>query len=168
MLNRYRLTFVCCTLVLLTLLAPAHCTSLAAPLPPSDANAMEEQVRQKINSIRRKHGLAPLQGNAVLAGIAREYSRRMAEENFFAHEDPGGRTLLGRLRKADVPYRVAAENIFTSTNVPDPVAAAVSGWMNSPGHRANILLPDVTGTGVGIWREGNSFYFTQIFLLPPG
>ncbi len=168
MLLRYRQTIVSCTTVLLALLAPIASTSLDTPAPRNGINAMEEQVGQQINNIRREQGLVPLQGNAALAGIAREYSRRMAVENFFAHEDPAGRTLLDRLRKANVPYQVAAENIFTSTNMPDPVAAAVSGWMNSPGHRANILRPEVTQTGVGIWREGNSFYFTQIFILPPG
>lgn len=125
---------------------------------------MEEGVRQRINEKRREHGLSPLQGSDEVAQVAREHSRRMAEEKFFGHVDPAGRAFFDRLRGAGIDYRAAAENIFSSTNVPDPVESAVKGWMGSPGHRANILRPEFNQTGVGIWREGDTFYFTQVFL----
>jgi uncharacterized protein YkwD len=131
---------------------------------PAQLVRMEERVRQRINEMRREHGLDPLQSSSELAHLAREHSRRMAEENFFAHVDPEGRSLIDRLREAGIDYRAAAENISSSTNVPDPVDFAVNGWMESPGHRANILRPEFNATGVGIWREGDTFYFTQVFL----
>jgi uncharacterized protein YkwD len=134
---------------------------------PTDLADMEEQVRKGINAVRREHGLKPLKGHAELTRVAREHSRRMVKEKFFAHVDPDGRSMVDRLQAAGIGYQMAAENIFSSTNVPDPVSTAVTGWMNSPGHRTNILRPEVTHTGVGIWRKGESFYFTQVFLRPP-
>jgi uncharacterized protein YkwD len=125
---------------------------------------MEERVRQRINQRRSEHGLGPLQSSSELARLAREHSRRMAEEKFFAHVDPAGRSLIDRLQQAGIDYWAAAENIFSSTNVSDPVEFALRGWMESPGHRANILRPEFKQTGVGIWREGDTFYFTQVFL----
>ena len=167
---RQKVLTVCALLLSLAgadLPAAALVAPVAATAVRKDVNTLETEVRQGINNVRREHGLTPLQDNAALARIAREYSRRMAKENFFAHEDPQGRTLVDRLEQAGIAYRVAAENILTMTNIPDPVNSAIKGWMNSQGHRANILRKDVTETGVGIWREGDTFYFTQVFLRPP-
>lgn len=159
-----------CMLVALCFFYGKSSTVVFASAPgkaAADLADMEEQVRKGINAVRREHGLAPLQGNADLADVARSHSRRMVEEKFFAHVDPDGHSMVDRLQAAGIAYRLAAENIFSCTNVPDPVATAVTGWMNSPGHRTNILRPEVTETGVGIWQEGDSFYFTQVFLRPP-
>lgn len=157
------LTFLLCLLAVVVPSAPA---AKAGGQP--DLAALEEQVRQKINAIRKEHGLPTLAADKLLARVARGHSRRMAEENFFSHDDPAGRSLVDRLQEAKIAYRAAGENIFRSTNVADPVQAAVDGWMKSPGHRANILHPAFGQTGVGIWRVGNAFYFTQVFLGPPG
>lgn len=125
---------------------------------------MESQVREQINQIRQQQGLTPLRQNDQLAEVARNYSRRMAEEDFFAHVSPKGDTLSDRVEAAGVFYFMIGENLFTSTNIADPVPASVKGWMNSPGHRENILRSEFRETGIGVWRQGNTYYFTQLFL----
>lgn len=127
---------------------------------------METTVRQRINEIRRKRDLKPLEENEKLARLARAYSRRMAQKGFFSHTDPSGETAVDRARSADLSFALLGENIFKSVNAPDPVKLAVQGWMDSPGHRKNILRPGFTQTGVGIWREGKTYHYTQLFMRP--
>lgn len=125
---------------------------------------MEGQVREEINVIRQKQGLSQLKHNERLAQVARSYSRRMAKEKFFAHTSPKGDTPAQRVQAAGIFYLLVGENLFTSTNIPQPVSTAVDGWMKSPGHRANILRSEYRETGIGVWRQGNTYYITQLFL----
>lgn len=143
---------------------PSRSLQQFAPIQSASTAAMEEQVRQRINAIRQQQGLSELRQHAELAQVARSYSRRMAEQQFFAHQSPQGDTMVERVRSAGIRYFMLGENLFTSTNIPQPVPAAVTGWMNSPGHRANILQSEYRETGVGVWRQGNTYYFTQLFL----
>lgn len=140
----------------------------SAQEPQSIQSASTEQieiaVRQSINQVRQDEELLPLQHNDKLAEIARKYSRQMAENNFFSHTGDDGTTLQDRVRNGGIIYWVVGENLFTSTNVSQPVNVAVDGWMDSPGHRENILRPVFTETGVGVWRVDNSYYITQLFL----
>ncbi|HIK14254.1 MAG TPA: CAP domain-containing protein [Leptolyngbyaceae cyanobacterium M33_DOE_097] len=140
-----------------------------AQLSPSSAQStataqMEAQVRQQINKIRQQKGLVELRNNEKLAQVARNYSRRMAEEKFFAHVSPQGDTLSDRVEAEKIFYFLIGENLFTSTNIPKPVPAAIDGWMKSPGHRENILRSEFRETGIGVWKVGNTYYFTQLFL----
>ncbi|MFM7425157.1 MAG: CAP domain-containing protein [Elainella sp.] len=130
----------------------------------SQTAQMEQKVQQQINAIRQQQGLTELHHNNKLAEVARNYSRRMAEQDFFAHVGPEGDTLADRVGAAGIFYFRVGENLFTSTNIPDPVPAAVEGWMNSPGHRENILRSEYRETGIGIWHTGNTYYFTQLFM----
>jgi len=70
------------------------------------------------------------------------------------------------VKEAGLNYRMVGENIFGSYNMDDPAGAAVNKWMQSPGHRKNILTPEFTQTGVGIWKEGSRYRFVQVFLKP--
>lgn len=144
---------------------PTQSPTAAAPAQSPAIAQMESQVRQQINAIRRQRGLTELSNNEKLAQVARNYSRRMAEENFFAHVSPQGDTLSDRIKAAGIFYFMVGENLFTSTNISQPVPAAIQGWMQSPGHRENILRREFRQTGVGIWQEGTQYYFTQLFLL---
>ncbi len=127
---------------------------------------MEEEVVRRINEERRRQGLDPLSVNADLARVARAFSRQMSREGFFSHTDPAGRGMVDRLRDAGIRYRISGENISMNVNAPDPVDLAVRGWMRSPGHRENILRGAYTETGVGIWRDGDTYHFTQLFIRP--
>ncbi|MCC5635875.1 CAP domain-containing protein [Nostoc sp. CHAB 5844] len=140
------------------------------PPPPSvspesaKSADIEAAVRQGINQVRQKNGLQPLKNNEKLTQVARNYSRQMAQKKFFSHTGSDGSTLPDRVRAGRVTYWMVGENLFMCTNVPKPVPAAIKGWMNSPGHRANILRPVFRETGVGVWRVGNTYYMTQLFL----
>ena len=141
-------------------------SSQPEPLPsqsPSTAT-METQVIEQINQIRLQKGLSELRFNEKLTVVARRYSKEMAEKNFFSHNSPEGDTVVERVRAEGVYYIMVGENLFKGTNLPQPVSIAVNGWMNSPGHRANILRPEYRETGVGVWRIGNTYYMTQLFL----
>ncbi|NJK41948.1 MAG: CAP domain-containing protein [Acaryochloridaceae cyanobacterium SU_2_1] len=128
---------------------------------------MSEQVYAEINDIRRSNGLRPLRWHDGLAKVARQHSENMAVNNFFSHTDRQGDTALERTQRARIPFKVVAENLAWSDGAPDPVAISVDGWMRSPGHRQNILRPEVTDTGVGTVRQGNAVYFTQLFIRRP-
>jgi uncharacterized protein YkwD len=134
------------------------------PVQSPQTAEMEEQIRQRINEIRQKEGLTELQANPRLAEVARRYSQQMAEQDFFSHTSPTGETPAQRVRSAGITYRMVGENLFTSTNIPQPVNAAVEGWMDSPGHRENILRSQYRETGIGVWRDGQTYYVTQLFL----
>ena len=125
---------------------------------------MEAQVQQRVNQICLSHGLSQLRNNENLASVARNYSQKMAQQNFFGHTSPAGNTMVQRVQGAGIFYLVVGENLFMCTNVPQPVPAAVQGWMDSPGHRENILRPEYRETGIGVWRKGNTYYFTQLFM----
>lgn len=125
---------------------------------------MEAAIRQQINEIRQERDRVPLENNERLAEVARNYSRQMAEENFFSHVDPKGVTPAQRVRAGGIIYVMVGENLFKGRNLPQPVEYAVRGWVDSPGHRDNLLQPDYRETGVGIWRQGNTYYMTQLFL----
>lgn len=137
---------------------------LVSARPPEAIAEIETQVWQQINQIRQRNGLSQLQNNPQLAAVARDYSRKMATAGFFSHTGPDGSTPAKRVAAAGIQYDRLGENLFQSTNAPDPVKLAVTGWMQSPGHRANILQSNYTQTGVGIWRQGKTYYITQLFM----
>lgn len=143
---------------------PNQQSTPSSPAQSTSTAEMEEQVRQQINAIRQQKNLTPLENNAKLAAVARDYSRRMAIENFFEHTSPKGDTAADRARSAGIFYVMLGENLFTSTNIPQPVPAAIEGWMDSPGHRENILRAEYRQTGIGVWQKGNTYYFTQLFM----
>ena len=132
----------------------------------SDLRFVEQAITQRINVIRQEHGLAPLQRNAPLTRVARTYSCEMAAGGFFAHESPSGEDAADRVLAAGLEYRAVGENLAYTTNAPDPVDAAIDGWMKSDGHRENILSVEYTWTGVGVCRNGETLYYTQLFFDP--
>lgn len=138
-----------------------------APQPASQSTRsleIEAAVREQINQVRQENGLNSLKQNDKLAQVARNYSRQMAQKNFFSHTGADGSTLAQRVKAGGLSYWIVGENLFKSTNIPQPVPTAVDGWMKSPGHRENILRPAFTETGVGVWQAGNTYYITQLFM----
>lgn len=129
---------------------------------------METFIHARISDIRVKNGLEPLKRNAKLDQVARNYSRLMAEKNFFSHYGPKGESVADRVRGAGIFYLVVGENLAKSGGYNRPATVAVEGWMQSPGHRENVLRPVFRESGVGAWRQGRATYFTQVFLKAPG
>jgi uncharacterized protein YkwD len=129
---------------------------------------MEVAVLLEINTIRQNQGQPALRPNAALAQVARSYSERMATQNFFSHTDPAGNQAVQRLFSAGISFELVGENLYRSVNAADPIQDAVQGWMASPSHRETLLRPIFTETGVGAWQDGETYYFTQLFIQPRG
>lgn len=132
-------------------------TSDAADTPVDEqVLAHERAIHDRVNEVRGQHDLGRLEYDETIATIAREHSADMAERDYFAHESPGGEGPDDRL--ADVfpeHCREIGENIATvgrrSDDDPDAVAQRiVSGWMDSPGHRENLLREAFDEEGIGV------------------
>lgn len=119
----------------------------------------QEQVVQLTNKEREKQGLSALQTDNDLAGVAQTKSEDMAAHNYFSHTSPTYGSPFDMLKQFGVEYTTAAENIASGQQSAQEV---VTGWMNSPGHRKNILNKKVTHIGVGYAKDGA--YWTQLFI----
>lgn len=130
-----------------------------------EIESLEQQCFDEVNRVRRRSGLTRLVFYEDLLRVAREYSRRMAEQKFFSHNDPEGRSVKERVDEADIKWQMVGENLAYSNGYVNPVAASLHGWMESPGHRRNILEPDFNLTAIGVWiGSDGTVYFTEIFL----
>ncbi|NJN66796.1 MAG: VWA domain-containing protein [Chloroflexaceae bacterium] len=124
-----------------------------APEKQQFAHSFEQQVIERTNQEREKAGLLPLKANPQLARAALEHSQAMAEHDFMSHDNPvTGSTAGDRIRAAGYTWSSSAENIASGQASPDEVVAS---WMNSPGHRANLLSPDLREIGVGYVLDEN-------------
>jgi uncharacterized protein YkwD len=133
---------------------------------PTDFSNDNFQILDLINFERARNGLSKLVWDETVAEVARNYSRKMADENFFSHFDSNGQSVLERAKTAKLKHwsRIG-ENLFSCENVKLFDAFAVKNWMKSPTHRENILDREWTTTGIGIAqsKEGEIF-ITQIFI----
>lgn len=119
----------------------------------------EQQVINLINVERKRIGLSDLQIDKKLMQSAGAKSKDMHQNNYFSHTSPVLGDLKDLMRLFDVEYRLAGENIAKGYTTPENV---VNGWMNSEGHRNNILHKNYTHIGVGYVKEGN--HWTQHFI----
>ncbi|KKK36602.1 hypothetical protein WQ57_18290 [Mesobacillus campisalis] len=126
------------------------------------AKSIENQVIQLTNQERARHGLRPLAADWQLSRVARYKSVDMRDKNYFQHSSPTYGTPFDMMKSFGIAYRSAGENIAAGQRTPQEVVRA---WMNSPGHRANILNNSYTHIGVG-HASGGSYghYWTQMFI----
>jgi uncharacterized protein YkwD len=155
-----------CALLTVALLAITAGAVAAQPRDAAPAGAaLERAVLEAVNEARRSEGLEALRSDEALARIARDHSCAMARQGFFDHTSPDGDTMGDRIRKAGKRYASVAENI-AQIEGRHPVRRAVAGWLESPGHRTNIMTPAFTHSGVGACRTARAVYVTQLFLRP--
>ena len=128
------------------------------------------QVVELTNIERAKEGLKPLTLNSQLVDAAQDHSSDMAQDDFFSHTGADGSDVGSRVIDSGYQYSTAGENIAAGQTT---AAEVVEGWMNSPGHRANILNPDFTEIGIGYEYLENdtgsvnyNHYWTQVFGTP--
>jgi len=123
----------------------------------------EAEVFDLVNQQRLKAGLNALAWDDRVGGIARDYSRRMARDNFFDHYDPEGKNVMDRAEKLTGWVKIG-ENLFACSATLSFAQKAIVGWMGSETHRVNILDREWTSTGIGIAtaRDG-AIYITQVF-----
>lgn len=119
------------------------------------------EVLELVNAERQKNGHMPLKWDDSLAQLAEEHCRDMIERNFFAHDNPDGETPFDRMKNAGLSYWSAGENIAAGQASPE---AVVEAWLNSPGHRQNILNEDFEYMGVSAVKGGHyGIYWAQEF-----
>ena len=130
-------------------------------IPTTDDTVLydEKEVVRLVNEARAKQGLQPLTYNWELSRVARYKSRDMKDHRYFSHTSPVYGTPFEMMKNFGITYRTAGENIARGQKTPK---AVVDAWMNSSGHRANILNPSFTQIGVGYVADGN--YWTQMFI----
>lgn len=119
----------------------------------------EQEVVDLVNQIRKNHGLKPLTVNWQLSRVARYKSQDMLDKKYFSHTSPTYGSPFDMIKAFNISYRTAGENIAMGYTTP---SAVVNGWMNSTGHRANILNANYTQIGVGYVANGH--YWTQMFI----
>ena len=143
-------------------------TAVVVRVQAADSTAIqpsleEQQIVDLANQQREQNGLAPLTVSPQLLATAREHSAAMANAQTLAHT-LNGSTMTNRIKGSGYPYLAIGENV--AFNQPTP-AQVVKSWMESPGHRANILNKNYTEIGVGIANDadGNPYY-TQDFGRP--
>ena len=117
---------------------------------PTVRPELEARMLEMVNAERKTQGLGPLAADPELAEVARAHSRDMFARSYFSHVNPEGQEPFDRMRKADVRFLAAGENLALAQTLP----AAHQGLMNSPGHRANILRPQFGRVGIGIVDGG--------------
>lgn len=158
------------TLVLLTV----ACAGLICLHANARPRGPEADVLAMINAERVRHGCQPLRIEARLSEAAERQSRGMAERHYFNHNAPDGSTPGKRVRDTGYVFQMVGENIEANTDDPEEVFDA---WMNSPGHRQNILMCAFKETGIAMaWQEDDQrvagvspefhAYWTQVFAMP--
>ncbi|MCA1319547.1 CAP domain-containing protein [Bacillus tianshenii] len=125
----------------------------------SAVSEFEKKVVELTNAERAKQGLAPLELDEELSKVAKEKSNDMKKNNYFAHNSPTYGSPFDMMKQFGIEYRTAGENIAMGQQSPEEV---VNAWMNSEGHRANIMNGEFTHIGVGHVEDGN--YWTQMFI----
>ena len=132
---------------------------ITVPTVDESIASYEAEVIRLVNAERAKAGLKPLTHDWELSRVARYKSEDMKDKNYFSHTSPTYGTPFQMMRSFGIKYKTAGENIARGYKTP---SAVVNGWMNSSGHRANILNGSFTHIGVGYVESGS--YWTQMFI----
>jgi uncharacterized YkwD family protein len=138
--------------------APVESTP-PAETQPEDTSTYETAILSLVNAERAKYGLSALTLDASLSKVAQAKAQDLHDNHYFAHESPTYGTPFEMMRAFGISYRSAGENIAMGYS---SAQAVMTGWMNSEGHRANILNASYTTLGVGYVADGN--YWVQMFI----
>ncbi len=126
--------------------------------------AQENEVIRLVNVERAKAGLQALTQNWQLSRVARYKSQDMIDKGYFAHNSPTYGSPFKMMESFGIRYSAAGENIAMGQQSP---AQVMNAWMNSPGHRNNIMSPSFSQIGVGLAKDRNGrMYWTQMFIKP--
>jgi len=148
------------------------------PTPPTSipaesqeyATTIEQEVFLRTNEERSRVNTAALLWDAELARLSRSHSADMIAKKYFSHIDPDGCGSSCRANKADYLWWAIGENIYMTSgyNLTAPAEAemVIEGWMNSLGHRGNILGEQYTHSGIGVMVHGESVYVTAMYSKP--
>lgn len=120
----------------------------------------QRQALKLLNDDRKDRGLPPLRFNSQLARLADSYARDMIKRDYFSHVDPNGQSPFERMRKQEISFNYAGENLAFN----ESVLAAQQAFMHSSEHKANILNSNYTQVGIGVVKgAGGRVYVVQEF-----
>ncbi|HPD02076.1 MAG TPA: CAP domain-containing protein [Eubacteriales bacterium] len=126
--------------------------------------SLEDEVVRLVNIERSRNGLGPLKNNWQAARVARIKSQDMINNRYFSHTSPAYGSPFKMMESFGLRFSSAGENIAYGQRTAQEV---MNSWMNSAGHRANILSKNYTDIGVGAAKSSNgTLYWTQMFLKP--
>ena len=124
--------------------------------------SFQEEVVRLVNVERTKRGLSELSFNTQLSNVATLKSQDMINKNYFSHTSPTYGSPFDMMKQFNISYKTAGENIAKGQKTPEEV---VNAWMNSQGHRENILSTNFTDIGVGVAKSSDgTLYWTQMFI----
>lgn len=156
--------------------APTREVHTVTPLltPPSPNLDYESAIAVEIlaltNAERVTAGLVPLLSDTLLASVAHSHSFDMLTNDYFSHEDRTGCSSSCRATNAGYSWSTVGENIYMMSgynlDAKKTAQMIVDGWMNSSGHRANILRPAFTHAGIGVFVRGKDVYSTALYAKP--
>ena len=128
----------------------------------STMSSDEKEVFDLINKQRTNNGLTALKMDSEVLNVARIKAKDMVDNNYFSHNSQTYGSPFDMMKQFGISYRTAGENIAKGQKTPQEV---VTAWMNSEGHRKNILNPNFTNLGVGIAKDSKgTTYWTQMFI----
>lgn len=134
-----------------------NCSTPSSGSTESNSSFIDEVLRL-VNIERAKEGLSELTTNTSLKNAA--HQRAIEIKSVFSHDRPDGSSCFTVLKEFNISYRAAGENIAYGQKTP---AQVVEGWMNSEGHRANILSSKFGKIGIGCYYNNGTYYWTQLF-----
>lgn len=137
----------------------------------SDWKALQDKIFELTNVERQKNGLASFVYNSAVEKYALDKSLDMANKNYFDHNSPTNGYFYDIWKRDGFKYSSGAENLYTasdsrgfaSKDINSLAQSIVTGWMNSEGHRKNILNGNLKELGVGVAEKNNKLYATQLF-----
>ena len=132
---------------------------ITIPQKDTAQSSYTKEVIRLVNEIRAQNGLGTLKEDWQLSRVAQYKSQDMKDNGYFSHTSPTYGSPFDMMKSFGISYRSAAENIAKGQSTPQQV---VNAWMNSQGHRANILNKNYTHIGVGYVKSGN--IWTQMFI----
>lgn len=135
---------------------------LNIPTKSTEETTTEQEILKLVNAERSKQGLSPLTLNWELSRVAKFKSEDMRDNNYFSHTSPTYGSPFEMMKSFGISYKSAGENIAAGQKT---AQAVMTDWMNSSGHKANILSKNYTQLGVGKATGGSyGTYWTQMFI----
>ncbi len=130
--------------------------------PAAQNGSFQQQILSLVNVERSKAGLQPVTLNSKLSQAAQNHTNDMISKGYFSHTSPSGSTMTSRVNAVGYTYSTIGENIAAGGST---ASATMTQWMNSPGHKANILNPKFRELGVGYGPSNDQYryYWTQVF-----
>ncbi len=130
--------------------------------PTAQNGNFQQQIVSLVNVERSKAGLQPVTLNSKLSQAAQNHTNDMVSKGYFSHTSPSGGTMTSRVNAVGYAYSTIGENIAAGSST---ASATMTQWMNSPGHKANILNPKFRELGVGYAPSNDQYryYWTQVF-----